>query len=94
MREGYCLGAGWSKWAAYRGGGESDTGEFGGVGFTRANSIFGIHVWSGNAVGAFLTSLAFAQYGWLAVCAIAMTSSLLAMLIHVGVVPIGRAKAA
>ena len=56
----------------------------------RANTIFGMHVWCGNAVGAFLTSTAFALYGWLAVCAIAMTASSLALLIHWGVVPIGR----
>jgi len=60
----------------------------------RANTIFGMHVWCGNAVGAFLTSTAFALYGWLAVCAIAMAASLCALLIHWGVVPIGKAKSA
>ena len=60
----------------------------------RANTIFGIHVWCGNAVGAFLTSTAFALYGWLAVCAIAMTASVFALLIHWGVVPIGKVRAA
>ena len=57
----------------------------------RANTIFGMHVWFGNAVGAFLTSTAFALYGWLAVCAIAMTASILALLIHRGVIPVGKA---
>ena len=56
----------------------------------RANTIFGMHVWCGNAVGAFLTSTAFAHYGWLAVCAIAMTASLFALLIHWGVVRVGK----
>lgn len=56
----------------------------------RANSIFGMHVWCGNAVGAFLTSTAFALYGWLAVCAIAMTASVIALLIHWGIVPFGK----
>ncbi len=60
----------------------------------RANTIFGMHVWCGNAVGAFLTSTAFALHGWLAVCAIAMTASIIALLIHWGVVPIGKTKAA
>lgn len=60
----------------------------------RANTIFGMHVWCGNAVGAFLTSTAFALYGWLAVCAIAMAASLFALLIHWGVVPIGKKKSA
>ena len=59
----------------------------------RANTIFGMHVWCGNAVGAFLTSTAFALYGWLAVCAIAMTASLCALLIHWGVIPVGKASA-
>ena len=56
----------------------------------RANTIFGMHVWCGNAVGAFLTSTAFAMYGWLAVCAIAMTASVSALLIHWGVIPVGK----
>ncbi len=56
----------------------------------RANTIFGMHVWSGNAVGAFLTSTAYALYGWLAVCAIAMTASICALLIHRGVLPVGK----
>ena len=58
----------------------------------RANTIFGMHVWCGNAVGAFLASTAFALYGWLAVCAIAMTASIGALLIHLGIVPVGNAS--
>lgn len=58
----------------------------------RANTIFGMHVWCGNAVGAFLTSTAFALHGWLAVCAIAMTASVLALLLQRGVIPVGRAE--
>jgi predicted MFS family arabinose efflux permease len=56
----------------------------------RSNTLFGIHVWSGNAVGAFLTSWAFAHHGWLAVCGIAMTAMVLALLIHLGVLPVGK----
>ena len=56
----------------------------------RGNTLFGIHVWSGNAVGAYLTSWAFARFGWLAVCGVAMTAMLIALLIHLGVVPVGR----
>ena len=56
----------------------------------RANTNFGMHVWSGNAVGAFLTSTAYALYGWLAVCAIAMTACICALLIHWGIVPVGK----
>jgi len=60
----------------------------------RANTIFGMHVWCGNAVGAFLTSTAYALYGWLAVCAIAMTASICALLIHWGIVPVGKVRTA
>src|SRR5690606_34835292 len=30
----------------------------------RANTIFGTHVWAGNATGAYLASSAFAHFGW------------------------------
>jgi len=56
----------------------------------RGNTIFGLHVWGGNAVGAFLTSWTFAHFGWLAVCGVAMTAILIALLIHLGVLPVGR----
>jgi predicted MFS family arabinose efflux permease len=48
----------------------------------RANTLFGVHVWTGNAVGAWLTSWAFAQYGWLVVCGVAMAATVLALLLH------------
>lgn len=56
----------------------------------RANTLFGVHVWTGNAVGAWLTSWAFAQYGWLAVCGVAMGATVVALLIHLGVLPVGE----
>jgi len=56
----------------------------------RANTLFGLHVWSGNAVGAFLTSVTFAHFGWLAVCGVAMTAAIIALLIHLGVLPVGK----
>lgn len=56
----------------------------------RSNTLLGIHVWSGNAVGAFLTSWTFAHFGWLAVCGIAMTGMVIALLIHLGVLPVGK----
>ena len=56
----------------------------------RGNTLFGLHVWSGNAVGAFLTSWTFAHFGWLAVCGVAMTAIVIALLIHLGVLPVGR----
>lgn len=48
----------------------------------RANTLFGVHVWGGNAVGAFLMSWTFANYGWLAVCGVALTSTVMALLVH------------
>ena len=56
----------------------------------RSNTLFGLHVWCGNAVGAFLTSWTFAHSGWLAVCGIAMAAMVIALLIHFGVLPVGR----
>jgi len=57
---------------------------------SRANTLFGLHVWGGNAAGAFLMSWTLAQFGWLAVCAVAMTAAAFALLIHTGVLPVGR----
>ena len=48
----------------------------------RANTVFGLHVWSGNAAGAFLASWTLAHYGWLAVCGVAMTATLIALAMH------------
>jgi predicted MFS family arabinose efflux permease len=56
----------------------------------RSNTLFGLHVWSGNAVGAFLASSAFARFGWLAVCAVAMTATVLALFIHLRAPPLRR----
>jgi predicted MFS family arabinose efflux permease len=56
----------------------------------RGNTLFGLHVWCGNAVGAYLASWTFAHFGWLAVCGVAMTAIVIALLIHLGVIPVGR----
>jgi len=48
----------------------------------RANTLFGLHIWGGNALGAYLASLAFAYSGWLAVCGVALTATVLALLVH------------
>lgn len=57
---------------------------------SRANTLFGLHVWSGNAVGAYITSWAFAHHGWLAVCGVAMTATVTALLVHFHVLPVGE----
>jgi MFS family permease len=56
----------------------------------RANTLFGVHVWTGNAVGAFLTSWVFAQFGWIAVCGVALAATVVALLIHRDVLPVGQ----
>lgn len=58
----------------------------------RANTLFGVHVWTGNAVGAWLTSWAFAQYGWLAVCGVGMAATIIALLIHLDWLPVGKPR--
>lgn len=50
----------------------------------RSNTLFGFHVWSGNAVGAFLMSWTLAHFGWVAVCAVALAAVTGALGIHLG----------
>jgi predicted MFS family arabinose efflux permease len=49
---------------------------------SRFNTVFGAHIWGGNAVGAFLASTALAHWGWTAVCAIAVSASCAALLLQ------------
>jgi predicted MFS family arabinose efflux permease len=56
----------------------------------RTNTLFASHVWTGNAAGAFLASWTFAHYGWLAVCGVAMAAIVIALLIQLGVLPVGE----
>ena len=46
---------------------------------SRSNTVFGLSVWSGNAVGAFIATSALAASGWLAVCAISALAAALAL---------------
>jgi predicted MFS family arabinose efflux permease len=48
---------------------------------SRATTIFTSHMWAGNAVGAMLASFAYSHWGWIAVCAIGVGASLVALLI-------------
>jgi len=48
----------------------------------RANTVFGTHVWAGNATGAFIASHAFANFGWLAVCGVSLAACAVAVGIH------------
>jgi predicted MFS family arabinose efflux permease len=49
---------------------------------SRSNTVFGLSVWSGNAVGAFVASSAFAAHGWLAVCAISAAAAASALAVQ------------
>src|SRR5690349_171277 len=49
---------------------------------SRFNTVFGAHIWAGNAAGAFLASTALAHYGWTAVCAIAVAASCAALVLQ------------
>lgn len=49
---------------------------------SRSNTLFGVHVWGGNAVGALLASFAFEHGGWLAVCAIALSAACAALAVQ------------
>lgn len=46
---------------------------------SRSNTVFGLSVWSGNAIGAFIATSALAASGWLAVCAISALAAALAL---------------
>jgi MFS family permease len=49
---------------------------------SRSTTIFAIHVWGGNATGAFIASTAWTHAGWLGVCASGVTASLAALLVY------------
>jgi len=49
---------------------------------SRFNTVFGAHIWGGNATGAYLASTALANAGWTAVCAIAVGASSLTLFLH------------
>lgn len=55
----------------------------------RSNTVFALHVWTGNAVGALLASWTFAAYGWIAVCGVAMTAIVVALSVQLGVLRVG-----
>ena len=46
---------------------------------SRSNTVFGLSVWSGNAIGAFIATSALAHSGWLAVCAVSALAAALAL---------------
>ena len=49
---------------------------------SRFNTVFGAHIWGGNATGAFLASTALGNAGWLAVCAMAVSASCVALAVQ------------
>jgi predicted MFS family arabinose efflux permease len=46
---------------------------------SRSNTVFGLSVWSGNAIGAFIATSALARSGWLMVCVISGLAAVLAL---------------
>jgi predicted MFS family arabinose efflux permease len=48
---------------------------------SRATTIFTSHMWGGNAAGAALASVAYAHWGWYAVCAIGAIAASTALII-------------
>lgn len=51
----------------------------------RVNTVFGSHVWGGNATGAFLGGHAYALTGWLGVCGVCLVACLFALGVHLRV---------
>jgi predicted MFS family arabinose efflux permease len=51
---------------------------------SRSNTVFAVHVWGGNAAGAFVASTAWTYVGWLGVVATGFTASLVALGIQRG----------
>ncbi len=49
---------------------------------SRINTVFGAHIWGGNAVGAFIASTALAHAGWWAACTIALASACVALILQ------------
>ena len=60
----------------------------------RANTIFGSHVWGGNATGAFLGGHAYALMGWPGVCGVCLLACVFALAIHMRVRRSHRNRAA
>jgi predicted MFS family arabinose efflux permease len=48
---------------------------------SRATTIFTSHMWGGNAAGAAIASIAYAQWGWYAVCAIGVIAASTALIV-------------
>jgi predicted MFS family arabinose efflux permease len=49
---------------------------------SRSNTVFVVHVWGGNATGAFVASVAWAHAGWLGVCAGGLVASVGALAVY------------
>ena len=49
---------------------------------SRSNTVFAVHIWGGNATGAFIASTAWTYAGWLGVVASGVAASLVALVVH------------
>lgn len=48
---------------------------------SRSNTVFGVNVWGGNALGAFFASMAL-SHGWLSVCGVGLLAASAALAVH------------
>jgi len=49
---------------------------------SRSNTVYAVHVWGGNATGAFLMSMAWTLVGWLGVCALGVVAASAALAVQ------------
>ena len=49
---------------------------------SRSNTVFAVHVWGGNATGAFVASTAWTHFGWLGVCACGVVAATCALAVQ------------
>lgn len=49
---------------------------------SRSNTVFAVHIWGGNATGAFVASIAWTLVGWLGVCACGVVAASAALAVQ------------
>jgi predicted MFS family arabinose efflux permease len=49
---------------------------------SRSNTVYAVHVWGGNATGAFVATTAWTSFGWLGVCAVGVVAASAALVIQ------------
>lgn len=49
---------------------------------SRSNTVYAVHVWGGNATGAFVMTMALSLVGWLGVCAVGVVAASAALVVQ------------